>query len=56
MSYSLNTPCYNCSKEKTCSDRIDIKVAIDTIHNTSKVNGHQGAGTVVLACVMQNKE
>jgi len=56
MSYSLNTPCYNCSKVKTCSDQIEIRVAIDKIHNTSKVNGHQGAGQIVLACVMQNKE
>lgn len=55
MSYSLNTPCYNCTKKETCTDQAKVQAAITNIHHTTKENGHQGSGTIVLACVLQNK-
>ena len=58
LSYSLNDPCYNCNKKENCTDKQDLRDAIDKIHakGLSNVSGHMGSGQVVLACVTQNKE
>jgi len=55
MSYSLNSPCYACSKKETCKDESKIKDAIAKIHETTFEDGHQGSGQIVLACVTQNR-
>ena len=54
MSYSVNYPCFNCAKKDTCTDLKRIQEAVQTIHNTSREDGHQGSGTIVLACCAQN--
>jgi len=55
MSYSLNSPCYNCSKKTDCTDEAELRKAIQEIHNRTKETGHMGSGQIVLACCVQNK-
>lgn len=55
MSYSLNSPCYNCNKEKTCTDLNKVREAVDKIHASSYDEGHQGGGEILLACFRQNE-
>lgn len=55
MSYSLNTPCYGCSKKESCTDESKLREAITKIHQETFESGHKGAGQIVLACVTQNK-
>ena len=55
MSYGILTPCYNCDKKDTCTDAKDIADALLVIHSKNKETGHQGSGTVVLMCAVQNK-
>lgn len=58
MSYSIIAPCHNCDKNKTCTD---LKVINDAVQNgihTKNMgqDGHEGSGSIVLACSMQNKK
>ena len=54
MSYSVNSPCWNCSKETTCTDREKIGEAVNQIHNEpaglGDGNPHGGSGMIVLYC------
>jgi len=51
MSYMLNERCYNCLKNKGCTDLKEIQKAIIEIHDTTFEEGHKGAGTIELNCV-----
>ena len=53
MSYSVTSPCYNCEKKSTCTDHQLISEAVVKIHERSYDQGHQGCGTIVIACNRQ---
>lgn len=53
MSYSVNSPCWNCEKKDACTDLKHIQEAVQTIHNTGREGGHQGSGSVTLMCTRQ---
>ena len=56
MSYSVSSPCYDCTKKETCTDEKDLREAVTTIHSKTKDTGHQGAGQIVLACVIGTRK
>lgn len=54
MSYSIQSPCFNCEKKDTCTDAATINKAVqEEIHSRTYAEGHQGGGTIVLACCRQ---
>jgi hypothetical protein len=61
MSYSLNTPCWDCVKSDSCTDRHVLGGAIQGIHqmpgrNTGKDFGHMGSGSINLTCMWYEKK
>ena len=51
MSYSLNHPCGDCTKEDKCLDRHFIQGGINGIHDVyPSEKGHLGSGTVTIEC------
>ncbi|MFA5252487.1 MAG: hypothetical protein WC454_07875 [Phycisphaerae bacterium] len=48
MSWGINAPCWNCKKRLTCNDNQHVQEGINTAHQDTA--GHQGGGTVVMAC------
>lgn len=56
MSYSINSPCWNCAKRVICTDEKKIQDGINRIHETSFEDGHQGSGIIVLACTQQHSQ
>lgn len=57
MSYTITSPCYNCSKKDSCTDHYDLNKAVqEVIHTKSFVEGHKGSGYITLTCTVQNKE
>jgi hypothetical protein len=51
MSYSLNSPCFNCEKEKDCTDLKKVQATVNEIHaNCCDEGGHLGAGVITLMC------
>ena len=55
MSYSIQAPCFNCTKKNSCTDLSKITAVVqDVIHQTSFGDGHQGSGWVTLTCTMQS--
>jgi hypothetical protein len=54
MSYSIQSPCYNCEKKDACTDLKAINDGVQNdIHTKSFEQGHQGSGTIVLMCIRQ---
>lgn len=60
MSYSLQTPCWACSKGRAhggeCRDEILLSEGIQKIHENTYETGHQGGGYVVMMCVRMNDD
>jgi hypothetical protein len=56
MSYSLNCPCFDCTKKDKCTDRASIAGAISGIHCMPYGVGHLGAGSIDLNCINIEKE
>lgn len=55
MSYSVNTPCVDCTKRTACTDGIVIRGAVQgIIHQMPFGVGHLGSGSVTVEC--HNKE
>lgn len=50
MSYSLNTPCNDCTKISICTDRAVLSGAVEGIHRMPFGVGHHGAGSIDLNC------
>lgn len=50
MSYSLNTKCNQCKKEKNCLDPVALSGARDMIHEIGYSRGHLGSGAINLEC------
>lgn len=50
MSYSVETPCHNCEKRKSCADHDHLRGAVDGIHMAGNARGHLGSGSIKLTC------
>lgn len=51
MSYSVNNTCWNCKKEKECTDHVKIRDAVQEIHkNCLGQGGHLGSGNIIIHC------
>lgn len=51
MSYSVNTPCFDCNKKKACTDGIVVTGAVQgIIHAMPFGVGHLGSGSVTMDC------
>jgi hypothetical protein len=51
MSYSVQTPCYSCTKKETCKDGKAVESTVQIIHSKTYEEGHQGSGSIILTCV-----
>lgn len=58
MSYTIQSPCFNCDKKDNCTDLKTINDAVQNGIHTKACghDGHLGSGTIVLMCCMQNKK
>ena len=58
MSWSFSYPCWNCDKQKGCSDRENIENGVYKAHGTEACDAgtHLGGGEVLMSCCQMNKE
>jgi hypothetical protein len=50
MSYSVKTPCGNCTKIGQCVDGTIISYAVYALHGLGEGKGHLGAGLISIDC------
>lgn len=56
MSYSLYTPCNQCTKKGKCTDEANLRKGVEAIHNTRIGEGHEGSGYIMMMCTRQNDD
>ena len=52
MTFTLEVPCYNCSKKDDCSDEEKLNKTVD---NLVYDDNHKGAGVILMSCFNMQK-
>lgn len=48
MSYSVQVPCWNCTKKDDCKDYQHLQEGVNAAHQD--IEGHKGGGTILMSC------